>query len=132
MYDDFWKILNNENILKEVNGVSNECINEIEQQLGAVFSEEYKYFLSMIGACIYKGHEIVGICKFSDLSVLDVTKYARQINPEISSEWYVIEDAHIDCVFIWQDRTGSVYQTSPYSETKKIADSLHGYLGFVF
>ncbi len=57
------------------------------------------------------------------MRVVDVTIESRELN-SVPNNWYVIEDAHIDGVLIWQDETGAVYQTSPGGKQKKIADSL--------
>lgn len=39
--------------------------------------------------------------------------------PRIEASWYVIEEAHIDGIVIWQNELGHVYQTSPFGLPKK-------------
>ncbi|MCR4577105.1 MAG: SMI1/KNR4 family protein [Clostridiales bacterium] len=117
-----------ENMLGNAIGTSSESILNIEKNLGVRFSKEYKEFLSSIGVCMFNGHEIVGISQYSGLDVLSTTNEARELNPDVPANFYVIENAHFDGIYIWQDETGAVYQTYPNCQPKKIADSLYEYL----
>ena len=47
---------------------------------------------------------------------------------KIAVSWYVVEEANIDGIVIWQDSDGTVYQTMPNSECKAIANSLMEYI----
>ncbi|MBR4235492.1 MAG: SMI1/KNR4 family protein [Clostridia bacterium] len=114
--------------LKDTTGASKESIVSAEEKLGVKFSDEYKALISNMGACIYKGHEIVGICKYPYLNVVDVTLEAREFNPIVPKNLYVVENTHFDSIYIWQDESGTVYQTYPNCKPKRIADSLSEYL----
>ena len=109
-------------------GASDTEITEAETELSVLFDKEYKCYLSNIGFAIYDGHELTGICKSKRLNVVDVTKEEREKMPDVPQSWYVIEQAHIDGIVIWQDGDGKVYQTVPGTEPLKIADSLSEYI----
>ena len=117
-----------QNMLKNARGASFEEIRNAEKLLGVVFAADYRAFLSTVGASIGCGHEIVGICAFSDMSVAPVTQEERNWNPTVPPNWYVIEQAHIDSIVIWQDKTGAVYQTQPNVAPVKIASGLMEYM----
>ena len=84
--------------------------------------------LSLTGACMVNGHEIVGIYDSKDMNVVEVTTEARKNIPDVPQHWYVVEDAHIDGVIIWQDVQGAIYQTFPGAAPVKIANSLAEYI----
>lgn len=117
-----------QNMLKNACGASCEEIRNAEKLLGVVFASDYRTFLSTVGASIGCGHEIIGICAFSDMSVAPVTQEARNWNPMVPQNWYVIEQAHIDNIVIWQDETGAVYQTQPNIAPIKVASGLLEYM----
>lgn len=74
------------------------------------------------------GHELTGVCDIPRLNVVNVTVEAREYNPLVPLEWYVVEEAHIDGIMIWQSQTGEIYQSQPGVTPEKIADSLADYL----
>ena len=82
----------------------------------------------MTGLACFDGHELTGLTNIPRLDVIAITKEQRSINQKISATWYVIEQANIDGIIIWQDKTGHVYQTSPSSLPIKIANSLLEYI----
>lgn len=82
----------------------------------------------MIGLACFDGHELTGLTNTSRLDVVSITKEQRAINKNIPIGWYVVEQANIDGIIIWQDETGHVYQTSPSSSPIKIANSLLEYI----
>ena len=125
---DFWKELAAENLLKNTHGASAEEIAQAEGQLALAFAPEYREFLSAVGACIARGHEIVGICPFADMSVADVTREERTYAPQARQGWYVVEQAHMDGIVLWQDETGAVYQTAPNAAPVHVASSLAEYI----
>lgn len=125
---DFWRELAEENLLKDTHGASAEEIAQAEKQLGLSFAPEYRAFLSAIGACIVRGHEIVGICPFADMRVVDVTREEWAYAPQARDGWYVVEQAHMDGIVLWQDETGAVYQTVPNMTPSRVASSLEEYL----
>ena len=109
------------------NGSDLTLINCAEKQLGIAFTEEYKKYLQNIGLASYDGHELTGICSSKRLNVVDVTLDARKIHP-VPSDWYVIEEANIDDIVIWQAPNGAIYQSTPQSKPQQIANSFSDYI----
>ena len=120
-------IAEKENVFS-MKGVSDELINQAEQELGLIFNEEYKSYLSVYGLVSYGSHELTGICPFPRLNVVSVTIDERESNPLTPKDYYVIEQLNIDGMVIWQSSEGKIYQTIPNSEPVKIADSLSEYI----
>lgn len=117
-----------ENMLKGAKGSTIERITMAEEKLKVKFAKEYIEFLSKVGACIYNGHEIVGICEYSDMSVENLTLMERQHLKETRQRLYAIENIHIDGIIIWQDSQGQILQTTPNSKPVKISNSLEEYI----
>lgn len=111
-----------------LNGATNEKITEAEKELGVRFSEEYKQYTAQFGAVAIDGSEYTGVVDDPNLSVVKTTKAARLVTPQASKQWYVIKDLHIDCVIIWQDVDGKIYQTIPYKEPLQISNSMAEYI----
>ena len=109
-------------------GASDEQVLASEKSLGLVFSSEFREYLLAFGFASYDGHELTGISKSSRLNVVDVTIEERKKYPNISSDFYVIEQLHIDDVSIWQTSTGEIYQAMPSSDPIKIHNSLIEYI----
>ncbi len=111
-----------------LNGVDFQKIQDAEKTLGLKFSQEYREYIQEFGVASFQGHELTGICNIPHLNVVDVTITEKMLMKRIEPSWYVIEEAHIDGIVIWQDNEGHVYQVSPYSSPIKIADSLLEYI----
>lgn len=111
-----------------LNGVDFQRIQAAEEILGLRFSQEYREYVQEFGAVSFQGHELTGICNIPYLNVVDVTITEKKLMQIIEPGWYVIEEAHIDGIVIWQDMSGQVYQTSPYGSPIKIANSLIEYI----
>ena len=120
------------NMMKNVTGASREIIERVEQELSIRFSMEYKMFLREIGAYIGREHEIVGICDYDDMNVLNTTKENQSMYSNIPRNWYVIEIPHINSIVIWQDENGAIYQTMSGKNAVKVASSLFEYLNDEF
>lgn len=105
-----------------------EQIAEAEQKLCLKFSVEYREYLSTCGTASIQGHELTGICDSNRLNVVYVTIMERAMNPDASLNWYVIEEANIDGIVIWQAEDGTVYQTIPNELPVKLCDSLCDYI----
>ena len=103
-------------------------ITKAETALGLCFAPEYREYISLYGAASANGHELTGIINSSYLNVTEATKEAWEINPDVPRTMYVIEDAAIDGIIIWQDSSGKVYQSSPNFAPHEIASSLAVYL----
>ena len=123
------QIIKSENLIKNAHGAAQADITSAEKKLNVRFSSDFKEYLSEVGSCIFRSHEIVGIGKNRNTDVVSVTEDARDLNPSVPANLYVIEDTHFDGIIIWQDESGTVWQTYPNAQPKKIADSLLAYLG---
>ena len=121
------KLKNKPSFLSYVKATS-EDIYFSEKELSLMFSEEYNQYLMEFGFATYEGHELTGICKSKRLNVVDVTKANRELFNDIPDDWYVIEEAHIDGIVIWQSTVGKIYQTMPGREPIMIAESLAEYI----
>ena len=108
-------------------GRTGEEIENAEKQLGVRFAHEFRCYLKEIGLASFDGHELTGLCKTTRLNVVDVTLTQRDYFPEAYS-WYVIEEANIDGIVIWQSSAGDIFQTEPGRKAEKIYSSLAEYV----
>lgn len=108
--------------------VSKDEIETAERILGVRFSEEYRKYIEDCGAASFKGHELTGVCKVKYLNVVDATMEARKLNPTVPEKYYVIEDANVDGILIWQEAKGEVFESTPWGSWKMVAHSLSQYL----
>ena len=60
--------------------------------------------------------------------MVQVTLEERANLPDVPADWYVVEQANIDGIVIWQAVSGEIYQTQPGAQPVKIADSLTEYI----
>ncbi|MBR2835967.1 MAG: SMI1/KNR4 family protein [Coriobacteriales bacterium] len=111
-----------------LNAAKPESIEAAERRLDVVFSDEYRSYIKEYGVVSVNGHELTGICSHSRLNVVDVTLQERSLNPLVPQQYYVIENSCMDGIIVWQDQTGTVYQTAPNSEPIKLCDSLLDYI----
>ncbi len=109
-------------------GKSEQEITEAEKALGLSFAADYREYLAKVGLACFSGHELTGLTKTARLNVVTVTKEQRNYCGEIAAYWYVVEEANIDGIVIWQGSDGTVYQTMPSSKCKPIAKSLLEYV----
>lgn len=109
-------------------GRTEEIILKAELSLGVAFAQDYRQYLGVIGLVCVDGHEFTGLTDITRLDVVTVTKEQRAININIPANWYVVEETNIDGIVIWQNESGQVYQTSPSSLPRKIANSLLEYI----
>ena len=125
------------NIVELVNSLSNMLplkpatavqIEDAEKQMNVKFAEEYIEYLSNFGAVLADGIELTGIAKSEHRNVVTVTKKEWELNSKVPHSMYVIENAHIDGIIIWQDETGAIYKTTPNTKPKQISKSLFEYI----
>lgn len=102
-------------------------IKSAEKELGINFAPDYKTYLRQIGLACFDGHELTGICEDPRLDVVHVTKDQWENNSE-AENYYVIEEANIDGIVIWQDNAGKIYITVENSKPRLIADSMVDYI----
>ena len=124
---DIVKLMQKQQDFYSMNGASQEEIREAEQILGLRFAADYRKYIEAFGAASFAGHELTGICQSKRLSVVAVTQEERN-NTDVPADWYVLEQANIDGIVIWQDGSGVVYQTAPNSKAKKLCQSLAEYI----
>ncbi|WP_308749652.1 SMI1/KNR4 family protein [uncultured Anaerococcus sp.] len=125
--NDIIKTLKNAQDFIGGRGRSDKEIESAEKELGINFAPDYKTYLKEIGLACFDGHELTGICQDPRLDVVHVTKDQRENNPE-SRSLYVIEEANIDRIVIWQDNAGKIYMTEGNLEPKLIANSMTDYI----
>ena len=109
-------------------GATEESISEAEKVLLLKFSDEYKEIVSSFGSVSVNGHELTGICQSSRLNVVCVTLAEREAHRFVPLDLYVIEQANIDGIVIWQSASGEVYQSMPGAPMIKLCDSIIEYI----
>lgn len=109
-------------------GKSEIDIKNAEKILSVIFAKDFHTYLLEIGLACFDGHELTGICASPRLNVVDVTTNERENNPNVPKDWYVIEQANIDGIVIWQNSKGEIYQTQPCRDSIKIANSIVEYI----
>lgn len=110
------------------NGCSEEDILNAEMKLGLSFANDYRSYLSAIGVACFNGHEFTGLTSIKRINVVLVTLEQRHLNSNIPSDWYVVEEANVDGIVIWQNKVGEIFSSIPNGPTKKIADNLIEYI----
>lgn len=111
-----------------LSGVSEEQITHAEDILVLRFADDYREYLRTFGVASGNGHEFTGICNSKRLNVVDVTLAERDNAVGIPQDWYVLEEADIDGIIIWQCSTGEVFQMQSNGKTVGIAASICEYL----
>ena len=109
-------------------GASEVQISQAETRLGTTFDAQYREYLSAFGCISYGSHELTGLCDSPRLNVADVTQAALAANPDIPRTWYVIEEAGMDGMLIWQSPEGGIYMSVPGRAADRIANSILDYL----
>ena len=98
-------------------------IENAEKELNLKFSNEYKECLKEFGYVGSGATELTGI-----YDVVKVTKREWKLNSNVPHNMYAIEVAG-DGIMIWQDASGSIYETLTRSEKpNKITSSLYNYI----
>lgn len=125
---DIIEILKKQPNFYSIGRVSIDDIDQAETLLQTKFAPDYRSYVLAFGAISFSGREWTGICKSDRLNVVSVTQEMRQYFKAIPTTWYVLEQAYIDGIVIWQSNTSEIYQVYPDGTTCKIATSLAGYL----
>lgn len=107
---------------------SKKQVLDAETQLGLKFAEEYKEYLYAFGAISADGIELTGISKAKHRDVITLTKKEWDLNEKVPHTMYVVENTGIDGIIIWQDKKGFIYTSKPFTEPKKINNSLTEYI----
>lgn len=126
--NDVTSVLRNLPYFVALKGTDDTSIKNAEATLGLHFSDEYITYLKEFGVVSAGGHEFTGICASPRLNVVDVTLSERANNPDVPNDWYVIEQANIDGIVIWQNQKGEVYQIQSCCDSIKITNSIVEYI----
>ncbi len=122
--DNFVLAMKHRDDLFFLKGASEEQVKSAEIKLGLGFSDEYRSYLLAFGVASANGHEFTGICGSPRLNVVDVTLEERRYNPNVPPDLYVVEEANIDGIVLWQSQAGKIYQTRPNQPPVPLCDSL--------
>lgn len=110
-------------------GTSKENVGEAENELGVSFAPDYKEYLLQYGTVAYDGHEWTGISQSKRINVVSVTKEDREyLGDLVPADFYVVEEAGIDNIIIWQNSTGELFETLGRQKPLKIHDCLADYI----
>lgn len=126
--DDIVALMKNMPDFYAMNGAADEEIKYAEEMLGVQFAEDYRQYVSALGVASFGGHELTGVCRSKRLNVVGVTQEERSQYEDIPINWYVIEQANIDGIVIWQAPSGEIYQTGSGTSGHKLCDSLSEYI----
>lgn len=121
---DFVSALKQCKDLFSMTGVTCESINQAKESLNVKFSAEYEAYLLALGVASANGHEFTGLCTSPRLNVVDVTRAEREYNPNVPMDLYVVEQANIDGIVLWQSGTGQIFQTYADRPPILLCDSL--------
>lgn len=105
-----------------------EQIIKAEKELSINFADDYTKYVKKYGAISAKGIELTDVTTCERLNVISVTKRERNMNPNIPSNMYVIENIAIDGLITLQDETGKVYTVTPNESPKLSHKSLSEYI----
>jgi hypothetical protein len=110
---------------------SDEAIENAEETLNLKFADDYREYLSVLGAVWSDIITVSGIIDDEDFGVVNLTSKLRPFY-QIPLSFYVIEDVGVDGLVIWQDETGAIYQSIPCQEPPtRIHNNLSDYLEYV-
>ncbi len=108
-------------------GVSDEVISAAEQQLGVLFSEQYKSYLKECGVLSFGTHEITGLGVKGYLNVIEATTTERNLGGSFPNDCILIENVGVDGILVVMDSAGCVYEY--HNATKAIvAESFFLYI----
>lgn len=125
---DFISMLSSLPDFYSLTGASEEQIAQAERALSLRFADDYRQYVRAFGAVSAAGHELTGVCASRRLNVVEVTLSAKAAQPAIPRDWYVLEEANIDGIVIWQSGAGEVFQSQPGAEPVKLAGGICEYL----
>lgn len=122
------KLREKKELLFSGKGEKEEAVDLLENELKLRFSDDFRACLLAFGTFAFDGHEFTGVSESPRLSVADVTNKCRAAFPDVPADWYVIEEANIDGIVIWQNAEGTIYLTRPNDEPDKLAANLQEFL----
>lgn len=125
---DIIQIISNLEDMQFIKPASMEQIIEAEKELGVSFADDYTKYVEKYGVISARGIELTGVTTHERLSVVSITKKERNMNSNIPSNMYVIENIAIDGIIALQDETGKVYTITPSGTPKLSYNSLSEYV----
>lgn len=108
-------------------GIEQEIIDNLEQELNLSFSEEYTIYLKTLGIAECNNHEFTGFTKRRRLNVVSATKRNWEYSSLFRRDCYVIEELGIESIVYWQDKEGIIYR-STYNSFEPVYRSLSEYI----
>ncbi len=100
-------------------------IEKAEKKLGVKFAEDYKQLLMEFGWVESSEITLNTVSDKIMSNVVKDTEFLRETKlMEIPDNMYAICNFGIDLIFFLQDENGYIYEISPYTELRKINDSL--------
>lgn len=114
-----------------IKGADEKDISAAEKALNIKFAKDYREYLNKYGVASFDGHELTGITSSKRLNVVNVTLEQRELFRDFCKETkscYVVEEANIDGIVIWQAESGEIYECAPNIKAKKIYNSLSEYV----
>ena len=124
----FVDFLKEDSSTKSLIPASESDICAAERTLNSNFSSEYKEYLMTFGVATTDKHEFTGLCKSKRLSVIEVTLHERNKYSVGCNTLYVVESIDIDHIIIWQDSSGTIYQSFGENTPVPIFNSLYEYV----
>lgn len=104
-------------------------VKSAESKLRVKFNDEFIKIQLQFGRFIGDGIELTTVATKTQYSnVIDVTKKCRELNPEVPTDMYVIEDTGMNGIVIWQNTDGNVFMSKPNKGLRKICGSLSDYI----
>lgn len=125
---DIIQVISNLENLRSLTPASMEEITEAEKDLSVKFADDYIQYVEKYGVIRARGFELTGVTVHERLSVVSVTRKAREMEPNLPANMYVIENVAIDGILALQDETGKVYAISPGGTPKLMYNSLTEYI----
>lgn len=122
------QIISNLENMQFIKPASMKQIIEAEKELGVNFADDYIKYVEKYGVISAEGIELTGITNHKRLNVASVTKRERNMNPNIPTNMYVVENIAIDGLIALQDETGKIYTITPNETPKLIYNSLSEYI----
>ena len=108
--------------------VSQGLIIQSQSSLGVKFAEEYLTLLRNFGNMFYNRNEVLGLTTDHIDDCYSYTVEAREEDPTIPQNLYVISSAGIDGILFLQDSEGNVYQHAPFGECKHLFNGLEAFI----
>ena len=88
----------------------------------------YRSFIKACGAACANEREFLGICDYKRLNTVYETLKAKEHNPHIAGDMYLIGNVGINKIRTWQNSKGDLFQTIDDKEPENPESDLVEYL----